>query len=700
MPQPPSPPPATALPTGRRWWIGAAVVTAACMVAYANSFRGEFLLDDIPEILDNRHLDRLVPPWEAMFVGNKLPARPLPYLSFALNRFVCGADPRGFHAVNLLIHVAAALALFDLVRLTLNSPRLRPRMGSASLPLAALAATIWAVHPLNTQAVTYIYQRIESLAGLFMLVTLACYARWADRVVWRGLGAGQGWLAASVAAAAAAMATKEHAVVLPLLVWLYDWIFVASNPSAPRGRWRFHGILALTWLVLAAVMISQAADYQEFDANFSHAPWAYALTESGVILHYLRLVFWPVGQCFDYGWPIERSVARALPATLALAAAVVGTAIGIGRRAAWAFPAAVFFLVLAPTSSIFPVYAPCYEYRMYVPGAAVIATACCLVYAAISQQGDPHVRRRVTTAGCFVAASMAAVLTSLTVARNAVYAMPSGVWREVLAMRPGNVLANTHFAGAASKAGDLRAALEHGERVVRTESRSQIFGELADAFALRGDRQAAVTLCQRDSAVKSVLLGGDAKDALESQARLITALHNAGQPEAYDVARDSLAALEAGLGLHNQSTLKVLIVLAKTANASGRPDEGERWARTVLAALDQTVENPAALRKPAAVTLAESLGRQGRPADAEQLLRLELEALGRLTGRRRTDLSPLVVALAAHVAAQGRNDEARDILRPTLEGLTASLGTDHPATAAARQTWDMITNESAKGPDR
>ena len=104
-------------------------VAAITCVAYANSFGGIFVHDDIHEIQLNPLMQWLVPPWEAMFVGKKLPARPLPYLTFAIDHAVWGGNPFGYHVTNLAIHVAAAIALYSITRLTLLSPRLCDRWG-------------------------------------------------------------------------------------------------------------------------------------------------------------------------------------------------------------------------------------------------------------------------------------------------------------------------------------------------------------------------------------------------------------------------------------------------------------------------------------------------------------------------------------------------------------------------------------------
>ena len=145
--------------------VAALLVVLSCLAAYANSFAGQFVFDDIHEIERNPAMRSLLPPWDAMFIGHTMPARPLPYLTFAMNYWVSGRDPVSYHVVNLLIHVIAALALFDLALSTLTSPRLRDRFGERAVPMALVIAAIWACHPLQTQAVTYVYQRIESMVG-------------------------------------------------------------------------------------------------------------------------------------------------------------------------------------------------------------------------------------------------------------------------------------------------------------------------------------------------------------------------------------------------------------------------------------------------------------------------------------------------------------------------------------------------------
>src|SRR5205823_5584918 len=146
--------------------------------------------------------------------------------------------------------VLAALVLFGLVRRTLVSARMRDRFGAAATPLAFVTALIWLVHPLQTGSVTYIVQRVESLMGLFYLLTLYCAIRSAQDIGRTSYG----WIAGAIVACALGMATKEAMVTAPLMVLLWDWTFGASSVEArPPSRWPLYVGLAATWIIVAAL---------------------------------------------------------------------------------------------------------------------------------------------------------------------------------------------------------------------------------------------------------------------------------------------------------------------------------------------------------------------------------------------------------------------------------------------------------------
>ena len=149
------------------------------MLANAGTFSVPFLFDDSSSVLDNASIrswptlaELMSPPANGTTGG-----RPVLNLTFAVNYAISGLEPWSYHAINLLIHILAALTLFGLVRRTLLLGSLRSRWGDSATWFAAIVALIWALHPVQTQSVTYISQRAESLMGLFYLATLYCFIR-------------------------------------------------------------------------------------------------------------------------------------------------------------------------------------------------------------------------------------------------------------------------------------------------------------------------------------------------------------------------------------------------------------------------------------------------------------------------------------------------------------------------------------------
>jgi hypothetical protein len=169
---------------------------------------------------------------------------------------------------------------------------------------------LWVVHPLQTQSVTYVWQRCESLMGMFYLLTLYCVIRSdaSARARW--------WSAGAVESCALGMASKEVMATAPVVVLLHDRVFLAGSwKELGRRRWGLYAGLAGTWSILAALLLSGVAQEGVWRASWletrqSIPPWSYLLTQAGVITHYLRLAFWQDPLCLDYGygWPMARAV--------------------------------------------------------------------------------------------------------------------------------------------------------------------------------------------------------------------------------------------------------------------------------------------------------------------------------------------------------------------------------------------------------
>jgi tetratricopeptide (TPR) repeat protein len=440
---------------GRRVLVVAAFLTLAALGAYWNSFDVPLLLDDNGSIGDNpsiRHLgqivDVLTPPADGMTA-----ARPLLNLTLALNYAESGMSVRGYHVVNLLFHICAGLALLGIVRRTLLLPGLGQRYGAAALPLAAFAALLWTLHPLQTEAVTYISQRAESLMGLFYLLTLYGFIRSVTA------DSRNCWLILSVTACLCGTATKQVMVTAPVLVLLYDRVFVSGSFRAAlkSRRWYYMG-LAASWLLLGFLThrSSLAAVSVGFQAGVS---WpTYALTELRVVTDYVKLAFWPHPLVFDYGREILATDPLVVaPYALIIVVILVGVAIAWRRAPTAGFLGCWFFLILAPTSTVVPIAdQPMAESRMYLSLAAVVVL--------VTLVGYGLVRRRA-----FVLLGIGAVaLGALTVHRNQDYRSALGIWEDTVARNPRTSRGHCNLGIILARMpGRLPDALAHYEEALR-----------------------------------------------------------------------------------------------------------------------------------------------------------------------------------------------------------------------------------------
>jgi len=404
-----------------RPWFLIAVGT----LLYANSLSAPFVFDDLDWIRHDR-LGALWPPATALGDGS----RPILNLSLAFNYALGGMDPTGYRVVNLFVHLLVALALYGVVRRAFMR---RPPPGRSADSAAALAfavALLWIAHPLATQAVTYVIQRAESLMALFYLLTLYCVIR-SD-----GSERRAAWGLAAVACCALGMQTKEVMVTAPLVVLFYDRTFLAGSfAAALRSRRALYAGLAATWLLLLLRADSSALSGGSAWAGFGLPELSaleYARSQPGVILHYLRLCFWPHPLVLDYGWSVADEFGAILGSTALLAALGMATLWALWRVPPLGFLGACFFLVLAPTSSVMPIVDLAFEHRMYLPLAAVVVAVVVAVDAARSRLSVPK------WVGGALLVAIAVSLSAVTVLRNRDYRSAEVMWRTVVDAVPEN----------------------------------------------------------------------------------------------------------------------------------------------------------------------------------------------------------------------------------------------------------------------
>jgi protein O-mannosyl-transferase len=441
-----------------------ALLSLATIVAYANSFHGPLVFDDVPSIAENRTIQTLWPPWAPLFPPRHadvtVAGRPLANLTFAANYVVHGTSVWGYHLVNLGIHLAAGLTLFALLRSVIRWKW--PVLPSASEFIPLTTSLLWLVHPLHTESVTYIVQRVESLAGLMYLFTmLAAWRAMTDEPTRRR----RAWTVAAIIACTLGMATKETMVSAPLMVLLMDVVLIGGSwRTAWRSHRRLHVGLFATWLLLAALVITSPR--RSLIAGSPVSAWQYLLTQCEAIVLYLKLTFGPSPLIFDYGEanvgvPLITSLATVWSQATLLVGLALGSLAALIRRHWLGLAGFLFFAVLAPSSSFIPIHAEVIaEHRMYLPLASVLLVAMSALWYAANRlaAGD---RRHAEYLPWSIAIPAAVVFITLTHSRNHDYRSELALWQDTIAKRPGNVRGHYNLGTAAGKAGDVDAEIGH-----------------------------------------------------------------------------------------------------------------------------------------------------------------------------------------------------------------------------------------------
>lgn len=414
------------------------LVVGAGILAYFNSFTGAFVFDDMIVIKDNPEI--------AQFFPFSLHSRFLVDLTFKLSYASGGTEKvADYHAFNIAIHILAGLLLFGIIRRTLLLPKMSADDGASAAWVAAFSAAIWVAHPLQTESVTYICQRYESMMGMFLLASLYGFIRA------QGSARPRVWYDLAIVACACGMVSKEGMIAAPVIIFLYDRFFLAGSFREMRAqRGMVHLALAATsGLLIGTTLLGSAGAMSQGKASFlvpAISPLDYGLNQFPVILHYLSLSVAPVSQCLDYWWPLTRN-----PADLVFPALVVLTLLGLSvwgfRKGAPAgFAGTWFFVTLAPSSSLVPIADLAFEHRMYLPLASIAVLAVAGLHRLMTAcrerwEGCPH---RVLFSS--VATAATAVLIVLTAQRNMVYRSEESVWADVVAKQPHNLRARNNLA--------------------------------------------------------------------------------------------------------------------------------------------------------------------------------------------------------------------------------------------------------------
>jgi protein O-mannosyl-transferase len=457
-----------------------------CVVAYSNSFHVPLQFDDIQNIVEKPYvrdfrlfLDPSGGSWFASDHGFRM--RTVGYFTLALNYWIGGHDVVGYHLGNLLIHCVNGLLVYLLVVLSFRGPVLgESTLREFSKPIALFSSLLFLSHPVQTQAVTYIVQRLTSLAACFYLMSLVSYIQarlaFADRPSWRKASA---WYCLSLVSALLAMKTKEIAFTLPLVVALYEFLFFRGDL---KKRVLLLTPLLLTMGVIPYALLGAPNPTGDLIGDVSRAMrvdsplsrWDYFCTELRVLVTYVRLLFFPIGQNLDYDYPVFRSF---LDGTIVLSSLFLATLIGTGgylvRRdrklgsgaSIVSFGIFWFFITLSVESSIIPITDVIFEHRLYLPSVGfwiAVTSALFLAHRRFGGEKYPFLLPAVLSAAVLL-------LCGMTYARNRVWGTEVSLWEDVVRKSPAKARGYNSLGFALRKEGRVGEAVERYRKAIQLE---------------------------------------------------------------------------------------------------------------------------------------------------------------------------------------------------------------------------------------
>ena len=282
-----------------RYFIEFCILAFLIILVYSNSFQASWHFDDYENVANNPRVQindlrpsTLFKTFFASPEGKQKPFRSVVYLSFALNAYVEGKQVFGYHAVNIAIHIVTAFLLFITVLKIFETPKLKKRLNNDALFVALLTATLWAANPIQTQAVTYIVQRMASMAAMFYLLGLYCYiiarlsATPKNRIT-LFIGCGCSCFLSAM--------SKENAALMPLSLLLVEFIFFRDLRD-PKQRKYFFTLLfvgAFAVVALGAMIFGNPFSFLNGYPNRTFTPLQRLLTETRILVHYLSQIFYP-----------------------------------------------------------------------------------------------------------------------------------------------------------------------------------------------------------------------------------------------------------------------------------------------------------------------------------------------------------------------------------------------------------------------
>ena len=457
------------------------------VIIYSNTFQNSFQFDDVPYIVKNLNIRN---PADLGAIWHNWPTRFVAFFTLALNYYFHGLDPFGYHLTNIIIHIGSAILVWRLILLTFSTPVVKKdKISSHSSLIALLVALIFLCHPIQTESVTYIYQRFASLAGFLYLLSLTLYVKSRlSEISGDSISKTRFLYILSLSFGIVAMFTKEHAFTLPLMVVLYELCFLMKDR---RIQWNkilpFLVILSIIPILLFTTKPPTFVDIERMSEQPVAARY-YLLTQLRVMVTYIRLLFIPLNQNLDYDYPVSRSLAE--PATLASAILLVAILVfairNLSRYRLISFGIFWFFLTLLPESSVVPLGDLIFEHRLYLPSAGYSLFLVSAAYYLIGKRS-----LRSMTVMLLIVVTFYSILAY---SRNFVWRDHFSLWNDAVYRSPGKARPYNNRGAAYNKQGNYDLAFSDFNQAIKLRPDFALpYSNRGSVYARKGNYDQAIS---------------------------------------------------------------------------------------------------------------------------------------------------------------------------------------------------------------
>ena len=450
---------------------------------YSNTFQASFNLDDFPVIVENLAIRRL----DLRAIWEAFNARFVVGLTLALNYAFGKLDVFGYHLFNITCHVLSSFLVYTLVLLTFQTPALKesPLRMNRSL-IAFFAALLFLAHPVQSQAVNYIWARTASLATFFYLVSVVLYlrARLTSRLP---------YCFGALLTTLLGMFTKEITFTLPLMLLLCELSFFGHWREETKKRLALLAPFLLT-LVIIPLTLTQAGavvmPVVRTDSDYTCSYPQYLMTQLNVVRTYLRLLFLPINQNLDYDYPVSRSLLEpgVLFSILLLAAIGVGATKAFRKQRLLFFGIIWFFLALS-VESLKQLTMIIFEHRLYLPMAGFAVFLSTGLFLLLKDA-----KKFVVVFSCIIFVSSIA-----THHRNEVWKDGVSLWKDVIKKSPNRGRGYQNIGLVYFDEGNYDEAIVYCQKAVWIDPRrrAKAYNCLGMAYGKKGDYDKAIAYCQK-----------------------------------------------------------------------------------------------------------------------------------------------------------------------------------------------------------